>query len=182
MDELVFATVVVELKQAWNETISDPDLIMLLYSAVAEPLGLTNQNGDPIFVSKPNASKIVNRLPGGNPLKVIRKGSDDKRVRSSIVNFFDKQVMKYLLEDKKDDLIQNLEEAIKRDGHMAESKRNELLSLAQKNTLAKFLASAYLYAIVRNNVIKKHLTRNCQEMHWNNIKRILYQRCLFLLQ
>lgn len=87
MDELVFATVVVELKQAWNETISDPDLIMLLYSAVAEPLGLSNQNGDPIFVNKPTASKIVNRLPGGNPLKVIRKGSNDGRVRSSIVVF-----------------------------------------------------------------------------------------------
>ena len=41
MRELVFATVVAEIKNAFAEDINDPDLIELLYRGVAEPLGIT---------------------------------------------------------------------------------------------------------------------------------------------
>lgn len=38
MKELVFATVLAELKTSWGDTIADPDLINLLYDAVSEPV------------------------------------------------------------------------------------------------------------------------------------------------
>lgn len=152
MDELVFATVLTELKKAWNDIISDPDLIELLYDAVAEPVGLSNKNGDTFTVSKTTASKIVNRRQGGNPLKAIRKASDDKRVLSSIDKFFETRVLKYLLEGSKDNLIQHLKDVIEQDASIAQAKKDELLKLAQKNTLAQFLASVYLYSLIPDNV------------------------------
>lgn len=47
MSELVFATVISEFKTSWAESISDPEMIELLYDAVALPTNLVNQNGDP---------------------------------------------------------------------------------------------------------------------------------------
>lgn len=41
MRELVLATVVAEIKNAFVDEISDPELIELLYRGVAEPLGMT---------------------------------------------------------------------------------------------------------------------------------------------
>lgn len=105
LKELVFAIVIIELKKAWNDTISTPDLIELLYDAVAEPVGLSNQNGDSFTVSKTVASKIVNRQPGGNPLKVIRKKSEDEKVLASIDAYFEQHVVKCLLEGSKANLI-----------------------------------------------------------------------------
>lgn len=170
MDELVFATVVIELKKAWNNIILDPDLIELLYDAVAEPVGLTNQVGNVFSVSKTVASKIVNRQPGGNPLKIIRKQSDDKRVISSIDIFFEKRVVKYLLEGRKADLIQHLSDTITNDGNIAADKKAELLALAQINTLAKFLASVYLYSLIHNNVVKKNVTKKLTDTEFESYK------------
>lgn len=59
MSELVFATVIAELKTSWAESISDPEMIELLYDAVALPVGLLNQNGDAITVPKGAASTKV---------------------------------------------------------------------------------------------------------------------------
>ena len=60
MRELVLATVVAEIKNAFVDEISDPELIELLYRGVAEPLGMTLSK-----VGKGTASKIVNRAPQG---------------------------------------------------------------------------------------------------------------------
>ena len=61
MKELVFATVLTELKTSWEDAIAVPDLINLLYDAIAEPVGLTNKNGDPITVTKGTAKCQLNR-------------------------------------------------------------------------------------------------------------------------
>ena len=44
LSELVISTFVEELKNAWAEDVSDPDLLQLLYDAVAYPLNLFNKN------------------------------------------------------------------------------------------------------------------------------------------
>lgn len=67
MRELVFATVIAEIKNAFVDEISDPELIELLYRGVAGPLGITVNK-----VQKDTASKIVNRAPQGNALRVIQ--------------------------------------------------------------------------------------------------------------
>lgn len=152
MKELVFATVLTELKTSWGDTIADPDLINLLYDAVAEPVGLTNKNGDPITVTKGTASKIMNRQTGGNPNRSIRSRSADDRVVRSIEEYFKKNVVKRLLKGSEDDLIERLKAIIEEDTGVADTKKQELLASAQKNTLALFLASVYLYSLSRDNV------------------------------
>ena len=108
MKELVFATVLAELKTSWGDTIADPDLINLLYDAVAEPVGLTNKNGEPITVTKGTASKIMNRQAGGNPNRSIRSKSADDRVLTMIEEYFKRNVVKRLLKGCEDDLIERL--------------------------------------------------------------------------
>lgn len=152
MKELVFATVLAELKMSWRETIADPDLINLLYDAVAEPVGLTNKNGEPITVTKGTASKIMNRQIGGNPHRSIRSKSADDRVLASIEEYFKRNVVKRLLKGCEDDLIERLKTFINDDAGIADAKKQELLENAQKNTLAMFLASVYLYSLSRDNV------------------------------
>lgn len=152
MKELVFATVLAELKTSWGDTIADPDLINLLYDSISEPVGLTNKNGEPITVTKGTASKIMNRQSGGNPHRSIRSKSADDRVIASIEEYFKKNVVKRLLKGSEDDLIERLKTIINDDMGIAEIKKQELLANAQKNTLALFLASIYLYSLSRDNV------------------------------
>lgn len=153
MSELVFSRVVSELKTSWRDSsIADPDLIELLYDAVAMPSNLSNKDGDTITVSKSQASKIMNRQKGGNVLKIIRDHSSDKVVLDSINEYFQKNVLNRLLSGGEDDLIHHLTQTINKDNEISGKKRQEMLALAQKNTLADFLASVYIYSLSRNNV------------------------------
>lgn len=93
MSELVFATYLKELKNAWAEEIADPDLINLLYDAVSEPMELVNKENGTITTEKSAASKIMNRQKGGNALKVIRTNANKDKVRSSIEQYFEKNVV-----------------------------------------------------------------------------------------
>lgn len=153
MKELVFATVLAELKASWADTIADPDLINLLYDAVAEPVGLTNKNGEPITVAKGTASKIMKRQPGGNPNRSIRSKSADDKVLASIEEYFKRNVVKRLLKGCEDDLIERLKAVINDDAGISKAKKQELLKNAQKDKLAMFLASVYLYSLSRDNVL-----------------------------
>lgn len=152
MSELVFATVISELKTSWAESISDPEMIELLYDAVALPTGLLNQNGDTITVPKGTASKIVNREVGGNVRQDIRTHSTDQKVLDSIEDYFKTEVISKFLKGSEDDLIHRLKAIINNDGEIADDKKAELLALGNKKTLAKFLASVYLYSLSRKNV------------------------------
>lgn len=153
MKEFVFATVLAELKASWADTIADPDLINLLYDAVAEPVGLTNKNGEPITVAKGTASKIMKRQPGGNPNRSIRSKSADDKVLASIEGYFKRNVVKRLLKGCEDDLIERLKAVINDDAGISKAKKQELLENAQKDKLAMFLASVYLYSLSRDNVL-----------------------------
>lgn len=154
MSELVFSAVLKELKASWKDSIiADPDLIELLYDAVARPSGLVNKEGDTITVSKGQASKIVNRQKGGNPLKAIRTHSMDPKVLDSINTYFEVNVVKRLLPGDEDDLIHRLMNIIEGDALISQESKVEFQKLAQKNTLAKFLASVYLHSLKRDNVL-----------------------------
>ena len=52
MDEMVFATLLILLKDAWDEVISEVDLIQVLYDGVADPIGLRAADGSVICVQK----------------------------------------------------------------------------------------------------------------------------------
>ena len=133
LSELVFATYLKELKNAWAEEIADPDLINLLYDAVSEPMELVNKENGTITTEKSAASKIVNRQKGGNALKVIRTNANKDKVRSTIEQYFEKNVVKRLHSDCIDDLISNLKKIIEGDSSISEAKKEELLKNASRN-------------------------------------------------
>ena len=148
MQELVFATVIAEIKNAFAEDINDPDLIELLYRGVAEPLGITV-----VKVQKGAASKIVNRMPGGNPLKAIRNNSQNPAVKVSIGSFFRSNITHRFMPEMEEEIIFHLRGVIKNDGNISDSKRAELLALGKIETFNEFLGYTYLYSLTRNNVL-----------------------------
>lgn len=154
MSELVFATYLRELKNAWAEDIADPDLIELLYDGVAEPMGLLNKEKNTITVDKGTASKIVNRQKGGNALRLIRTKANNERVQVTIESYFQNKVIKRLHRDCVDDLISNLKKLIENDDSISEDKKAELLKNASKQNIAAFLGFTYLYSLTRDNVLK----------------------------
>lgn len=165
MSELVFATVLIEIKNAFRDTVADPDLIELLYDAVALPVGLENSNGCAITVSKGTASKIMNREKGGNPLRAIRSASTDQRVANTIVGYFKKSIVSRFLEGMEDEVIFHLRGVIKADKQISDSRKSELMKWGQKNTLAEFLANVFLYSLTRDNVLSQDaITENSQEL------------------
>lgn len=162
MRELVFSTVIAEIKNVFVDEISDPELIELLYRGVAGPMGITLNK-----VQRGTASKIVNRAPQGNPLKVIRTNSQDPKVRASIEAFFKKNVTRHLMPDMEEEIIFHIRGVIKEDNKISDSKRSELLKLGKKETFDEFLGQVYLYSLTRDNVLtpeaKEKLNREMEE-------------------
>lgn len=147
--ELVFATVLAEIKNAFVDEINDPDLIQLLYGGVAYPLGISIGK-----VQKGAASKIVNREPGGRPLRVIKGHSQDAEVKESIGGYFKQNVIRHFMPDMEEEIIFHLRSVIKEDkDNISDSKRDELLRLGRKETFAEFLGQVYLYSLTRDNVL-----------------------------
>lgn len=149
MRELVFATVLAEIKNAFVDEINDPDLIQLLYGGVAYPLGISIGK-----VQKGAASKIVNREPGGRPLRVIKGHSQDEVVKKSIDRYFEQNVIKHFMPGMEEEIIFHLRSVIKEDkDNISDSKRDELLQLGKKDTFSMFLGQVYLYSLTRDNVL-----------------------------
>lgn len=145
MDNFVFAVFIGYLKDSWKGSISTPDLIKLLYDAIADPVGLKNQNGDIIDVSKSSASKILNRT--ANVRKDICEHSQDKVVLNSIHSYFNKNLIDKLSPELYDRLIQQMVEAIRDDNTMVEAEKNRLLSNAGVEHINEFLVAIFLYTL-----------------------------------
>lgn len=109
---------------------------------------------------------------GGNVRQDIRANSTDPRVLNSIEDYFRREVVSRLLKGSEDDLIHRLEVIIKNDNEIADKKKKELLTLANKKTPAGFLASVYLYSLSRKNVPVGGSTKSVQtEMVKEELKK-----------
>ena len=149
MRELVFSTVIAEIKNAFIDEISDPELIELLYRGVAEPLGIMLNK-----VQRGTASKIVNRAPQGNALRVIKGHSQDPEVKASIGAFFKKNITRHFMPDMEEEIIFHIRGVIKEDSaRISDGKKDELLRLGKKETFDEFLGQVYLYSLTRDNVL-----------------------------
>ena len=116
MRELVLATVAAEIKNAFVDEINDPDLIQLLYGGVAYPLGISIGK-----VQKGAASLIMNRGPGGRPLRVIKGHSQDPKVKQSIGAYFQQNVIIHFMPGMEDEIIYHLRGVIKEDKNISDS-------------------------------------------------------------
>lgn len=147
MRELVFATILAEIKNDFVDEVSDPDLIQLLYGGVAYPLGIKIGT-----VSKGTASLIVNREPKGRPLKVIRGHCQDEVVKNSIGDYFTKNVISHFIPGIEDDVIFRLRGLIK-EANISDSRKNALLQLGKKESFAEFLGHVCLTSLLEDNVL-----------------------------
>lgn len=164
MEELVLATYLKALKDAFAESVANEELITLLYTGVAEPLGLLNKRGDPIACSKTQASYIMNRQNYGNAMKAIRAGASKEKVRDSIGAYFRKTIMKRIHAEKLQDLIVYLRRVIEEDRKIAEEKRSKLLFLSESDDKAEFLGRLFLYVVAQDNVLKEVRLRTQEEI------------------
>lgn len=170
MSELVFATVLAEIKNDFVDEVSDPDLIQLLYGGIAYPLGISIAN-----VTKGAASKIINRESDGRPLRAIRGHCQDEVVKNSIGNFFTKKVIKHLMSGIEDDAIFRLRGIIK-EANLSDRRKNVLLQLGKKETFADFLGQVYLTSLLEDNVLtprkKALISAELEEYKRNPLKDI----------
>ena len=154
LQELVFATVIAEIKNVFASEISDSEMIKLLYDGVAK-------NTDPEVpikkVGTDTARRIINRKPGGKPLKEIRIHSQDGKVRASIGEYFQNNVVCHFIPEMENEIISHLSRVIEEDTSISDGKRSELIRLGKKETFAEFLGQVYLYSLTRDNENKKDI-------------------------
>ena len=79
-EEFVLAVYAKHLQKNWRGTVNQPDLLTILFNAVAMPLGLKNKNYPDYQIEKDKATKIFNRITGGNAPRDIRKNQHDVRI------------------------------------------------------------------------------------------------------
>ena len=115
MDEMVFATFLILLSDAWDEVISEVNLVELLYDGVADAANLRTEDGQVICVTKGTASKVFARQTGGNVRRDIRKHASDPKVITSIEEYFKKKVLTHILPARKPDLIGGLKKVIEKE-------------------------------------------------------------------
>ena len=142
----------------WKGSISTPDLIKILYDAVADPAELKNQNGEIIDVSKSSASNILNLK--GNVREDICKHSQDQVVLDSIHSYFNTHIINNLNPLLHYRLIQQLENAINNDEEMLDEEKNSLLTNADTNHLTDFLVESFLYSLSVPNKAKTNRSDN----------------------
>lgn len=151
--ELVFSNYVVELKNAWRGTIANENLIQLLYDSIVMPLSLMDKNDEYITVKKETASRLINRKDNVSPK--IRQEVDNPVIQRSIVKYFSDVVIPEIFISGQNELLHKMMILVNGDSDISQAKKTELSDLAQKNTLAEFLANAFLYTIIRDNKIQK---------------------------
>lgn len=160
--ELVFATVIEELKAVTNPVCSYPKLINRIYESV-------HHKAPKYFVAdvKPTyASKIKSREE--NVRRKIQNGAADPAVTCEMPAFIQKYVIPLIDTTKHSQLMDNLLTIVRNDKDIGPSTRAKAEYCAQKGTLADFLAVIFQHALTRDNRRKKALHGEYSEEIYDN--------------
>lgn len=130
MEELVFATYIRELKDAWKGTVTTEDLINLLFGQIVIPCNVKSQKGESYYVSKESASRLLNLKENVSPK--IWKHADDVDIVKSTKDYFGKYVVCKLMATKQAVLMGILVEIIKNDPNINLIEQQILLQNADK--------------------------------------------------
>jgi len=138
---------------------NDIDMVNDLMDCIIEPLNLSDKTNDAILKMSKEAVSYL--LRGKRPIhQSIMLGSKEKKVIKGAELYFEKNIVSLIIPSMKADLLENLSKAISFDVTIAEQKKTELLSLANEKTLANFLASVFLYAINKPNIMLEKITEH----------------------
>lgn len=153
MSIFVFSTYVNELKNSWHDSISNEDLINLLFNAIVLPLNVCDKKGNAYYIDKSVASKLINRESNVSPR--IKKASTEAAVLNSICSYFSTQILPCISNGLEAQLIKGLQELITNDPSIANATRQRLLTNAREASLADFLADLFLYTVkIKNKPIE----------------------------
>ena len=147
---LTFAKLANELIYATKLT--NEDLVNILLACVYEPLDLKDKNGNPYYAGKGECSYL---LKGKRDVKLeIQRGTSKKEVIDHAEAYFESFLISKILPSLLDDFLENMRTIITYDASISEPKKEKLLSIANKGSLANFLANVCLYVISRPNTFQ----------------------------
>lgn len=147
---LTFAKLANELIYATKLT--NEDLVNILLACVYEPLDLKDKNGNPYYAGKGECSYL---LKGKRDVKLeIQRGTNKKEVIDHAEAYFESFLISKILPSLLDDFLENMRTIITYDASISEPKKEKLLSIANKGSLANFLANVCLYVISRPNTFQ----------------------------
>ncbi len=155
--ELVLSEYVKVIKNAWNEKISDQELMNLLFSEVIDRYGLKNKSGEPYYFSKTKVSQIVNRQDNlGNLPSSIVEAFSRENFRNVCIPYFRTDVLPFITMEKRKILADALFVLIDNDNEIVESERGVLKDFCEKaqnnlDCFAAFLVEVFVYVGQRNN-------------------------------
>jgi hypothetical protein len=146
MGRLCFGRYATLLKTATNQT--QEYTVNMLFDAVVSPLSIKNKAGEPFYIEKGEASRLLN-CKMGIPVE-IQRGANSVAVTDSIVEYFSDTVIPSISKSKSK-LLQDVAQLVKADAAITDSDKADLLSREKENTLAEFLANVFLYVIQQEN-------------------------------
>jgi len=143
-----FANAVIYATKQGNEIVVNA-LLRCVYDATYVPNG---KGGQITYAEKEICSYLVN---GKRDVHLeIQRSTGEQKVIDGAEDYFSKEVVPTFIPSLLDDFLDAMKKSIAADASMSEAKRTELLSLANKKTLAKFLASVCLYVINKPNTVQ----------------------------
>ena len=145
--EFVLAVYAQHLQLDWRGTVNQPDLLTILFNAVATPVGLKNKNYPDYQIEKDKATKIFNRKPGGNVPRNIRKYAGDRRVTSTIAEYFQDNVTNKIQSHALPGLVYRLNLIIQQDDFFSLEEREKIATLVREKEYSSFLAFAFLLSL-----------------------------------
>ena len=147
---LTFAKLANEL--IYTTKLTNEDLVNILLACVYEPLDLKDKNGNPYYAGKGECSYL---LKGKRDVKLeIQRGTSKKEVIDHAEAYFESFLISKILPSLLDDFLENMRTIITYDASISEPKKEKLLSIANKGSLANCLANVCLYVISRPNTFQ----------------------------
>lgn len=128
---------------------ANQDLLNLLIPGISNPANIKNKNGEAFIYESGPASRIMTRKD--NLPKKLVEHSQDEVVKDSIVGYFEKSILKNVMDTRLHELVQTLRSMIE-DSGIAPDRIDFLLELSEGESPAAFLAFTFLEVVGQNNI------------------------------
>jgi len=153
---LSFSTYTKTVNKAVQET--DEGIVNLILRCIYKPAGVVKKKGEEFHIDKATASHYLNANPDRPIHREIIKSSGIPLVVDNAAGYFTDYICPLIIPAMQMDMIDELSKLIKFDATISESKKTELLVLANEEMLADFLASILLYVVNKPNIVLEAIT------------------------
>lgn len=133
----------------------------LLLFFIIDKKNLKDKLGNPLSVTDKMASELFGFKSDIH--QAIKRASASQSVANISKKYFDEHVSPCIIKNLTDDLLMRLRKIISVDVNIPDKKKDEMLALANKETLADFLSTVFLYALQKPNKLseaKKNVNAN----------------------